>query len=177
MSAPTHYEVLKLRPGATPAQIRTAYKNLSRLYHPDMNPNNPKATGVMATINASYDVLSNPELRKAYDATLTPAVAPVRGKASAPTAPRSTNFVMPEPDDAPVRPPKKKAPRRVIDTDAEQREGDRAFLALMAKRAFTFFFAGALIVCILIVSYGGNGQGNPHEWLILRALRQMFTGI
>ena len=32
----THYEILKVRHDATPGQIRSAYKNLCRIYHPDM---------------------------------------------------------------------------------------------------------------------------------------------
>jgi curved DNA-binding protein CbpA len=47
--------------------IAAAYKALSRQYHPDMNPGNPDAEKIMRIVNASYEVLSDPEKRQAHD--------------------------------------------------------------------------------------------------------------
>lgn len=38
-----HYSVLQVSPQATPADIKTAFRRLVRQYHPDLNPNNPRA--------------------------------------------------------------------------------------------------------------------------------------
>ena len=35
------YKVLGIAPGATDEEIKRAYRNLSRKYHPDANINNP----------------------------------------------------------------------------------------------------------------------------------------
>lgn len=41
-----HYSVLQVSPQATPADIKTAFRRLVRQYHPDLNPNNPRAAEV-----------------------------------------------------------------------------------------------------------------------------------
>lgn len=152
--------MLKLRHDATPAQIRTAYKNLSRLHHPDMNPGNPKATEAMAKINASYDVLSNPEARKEYDALLAQqreaAQKPAPGSARPASSPHgaappdaqvfTAHFPDPSPGPEPPKRAPRKAKRRAVDPEAEQRAENRAFLVLMARRAL---FAAVVIAWII----------------------------
>ena len=63
----THYDNLKVARNAPIEVIRAAYKTLSQKYHPDTNKNDPDAERVMKTINASYEVLSDPEKREAHD--------------------------------------------------------------------------------------------------------------
>ena len=63
----THYDNLKVARNAPPEVIRAAYKSLSQKYHPDRNPNNPEALRIMAIINASYGVLSDPKKRLDHD--------------------------------------------------------------------------------------------------------------
>jgi DnaJ-class molecular chaperone len=63
----THYDNLKVARNAPPEVIRAAYKSLSQKYHPDMNPGNPDASRIMAIINEAYNVLSDPNKRKAHD--------------------------------------------------------------------------------------------------------------
>ncbi|MDO5687595.1 MAG: J domain-containing protein [Neisseria sp.] len=62
----THYDNLKLTPSASAGQIRTAYRRLSKKYHPDRNPD-PDAMRVMQLINRAYAVLSDPEARREHD--------------------------------------------------------------------------------------------------------------
>lgn len=63
----THYDNLRVARNAPLEVIRAAYKTLSQKYHPDRNPGDPEAARIMAILNASYDVLSNPEKRAAHD--------------------------------------------------------------------------------------------------------------
>jgi len=68
-SAQTLYEILGVSPTATPEEIKSAYRHLSKLYHPDLNPS-PEATIRMKEINCAYDVLKDPARRAAYDLEL-----------------------------------------------------------------------------------------------------------
>lgn len=62
-----HYSVLQVSPQATPADIKTAFRRLVRQYHPDLNPNNPRAAAVFQKVCTAYEVLSNREKRVLYD--------------------------------------------------------------------------------------------------------------
>jgi curved DNA-binding protein len=53
--------------GATPAEIQRAYRKLARTYHPDVNKD-PGAEERFKEISEAYDVLSDPETRRRYDA-------------------------------------------------------------------------------------------------------------
>lgn len=61
------YAVLGVPPGATAAEIRSAFRRLARQYHPDVNPD-PAAPERFRAIAAAYEVLSDPAQRAAYDA-------------------------------------------------------------------------------------------------------------
>lgn len=63
----THYDNLKVARNAPPEVIRAAYKTLAQKIHPDRNPGNAEATRIMAVINASYEVLSDPDKRREHD--------------------------------------------------------------------------------------------------------------
>lgn len=63
----THYDNLKVTRNAPQEIIRAAYKTLSQKSHPDRNPGNADAARIMTIINASYEVLSDPNKRRAYD--------------------------------------------------------------------------------------------------------------
>lgn len=67
MQFQTHYDNLKVARDAPPEVIRAAYKTLTQKFHPDRNPGNAEAARIMAAINASYDVLSNPQKRLDHD--------------------------------------------------------------------------------------------------------------
>lgn len=67
-SESTYYAVLGLHPSASPIEIRRAYRELSKLYHPDTTDlPNAIATVKFQEINEAYAILSSPERRFNYD--------------------------------------------------------------------------------------------------------------
>lgn len=64
----THYEVLGVPQDASDADIKKAFRTLSRKYHPDVV--GPEGTEIIARVSEAYTVVSNPERREEYDREL-----------------------------------------------------------------------------------------------------------
>ena len=64
----SYYKKLGIKKTATEKEIKRAWRKVSLELHPDKNPNNPDAAEKFAEASVAYDVLSNPEKRKMYDA-------------------------------------------------------------------------------------------------------------
>ena len=62
-----YYEVLGLSRGASEAEIKKAYRRLARDHHPDVNAHDQGAEERFKELTEAYEVLSNPESRRAYD--------------------------------------------------------------------------------------------------------------
>ncbi len=65
-----YYEVLNVDRKATAEEIKKAYRRLALKYHPDKNNGDKKAEERFKDITEAYNVLSDPEKRRRYDAGL-----------------------------------------------------------------------------------------------------------
>ena len=65
-----YYEVLGVDRGASDQDIKRAYRKLSRKYHPDIA--GPEYEDKFKEVNNAYEVLSDPEKRRMYDAGVDP---------------------------------------------------------------------------------------------------------
>lgn len=63
----SHYDTLQISPLASAEAIRSAYRALVRVHHPDRNPHDPQAEMRMTDINLAYTVLSDPLQRELYN--------------------------------------------------------------------------------------------------------------
>jgi molecular chaperone DnaJ len=61
------YAVLGVSSTASSAEIKKAYRKLAHRYHPDANPDDPKAEARFKEVSAAYDILKDPRKRKEYD--------------------------------------------------------------------------------------------------------------
>ena len=55
------HRILGVSENATQDEIKKAYRQKTKEYHPDLHPNDPDAARKMGEINEAYDMLMNPE--------------------------------------------------------------------------------------------------------------------
>jgi len=66
----THYEILGLQQNCSSKEIRDAFLGLSKKIHPDLNPEDPNGHQSFLRLNEAYTILSKPDKRQMYDASL-----------------------------------------------------------------------------------------------------------
>ena len=62
-----YYDLLNVKSDATKSEIKKGYFKQARKFHPDKNPNDPTATERFQKIGKAYQILSDDNLRAAYD--------------------------------------------------------------------------------------------------------------
>ena len=67
MAERDYYEILGLKKGASPEEIKKAFRKLAVKYHPDKNAGDKKAEDRFKEINEAYAVLSDPQKKTQYD--------------------------------------------------------------------------------------------------------------
>ena len=60
------FSVLGVSPDASDDEIKKAYRDLTKRYHPDLNPGDPTAAEKMNEINAAYDAIKNGTAQQDY---------------------------------------------------------------------------------------------------------------
>ena len=62
-----YYKILGISESATDAEIKKAYRNLAKQFHPDKNPDNATAEARFKEVSEAYDVLGDSTKKKKYD--------------------------------------------------------------------------------------------------------------
>ena len=65
-----YYEILKVSPKASNAEIKSAYRRLARKLHPDKNAGSEEKAREFAKVAKAYGVLGDPKQRADYDRQL-----------------------------------------------------------------------------------------------------------
>lgn len=155
----SYYALLRLHPSASVIEIRRAYRELSKHYHPDTTKLSTEiATTKFQELNQAYATLSNPERRTAYDYTI--------GYS------RLSVIQAPSYLDRSVR-------------DRSEYTKSSAYLAptdrpLSAGEIFALFilgltFVGCLILAIAIGIIRGDKAWQPISTIELQLITQQFT--
>lgn len=69
MTKLTHYQILKVSPKATQAEIKQAYRQLVKVFHPDSNQASASHDAT-TQLNIAYEVIGDPQRRRSYDRAL-----------------------------------------------------------------------------------------------------------
>ena len=62
-----YYEVLGVQKGVGDDDLKKAYRQLAKKYHPDLNPGDKEAEKNFKEVNEAYEVLSDKDKRARYD--------------------------------------------------------------------------------------------------------------
>lgn len=69
MSEDNHYQILGITQEASQTEVKLAYRNLVKQYHPD-SQNSEADHNKIVSINAAYEILGDPQRRRNYDRQL-----------------------------------------------------------------------------------------------------------
>src|SRR6478735_14327 len=67
MAKKDYYEVLGVNRDASEDDLKKSYRKLAMKWHPDRNPDNPKAEENFKEAKEAYEVLTDAQKRAAYD--------------------------------------------------------------------------------------------------------------
>src|SRR5881227_2185627 len=84
MAKRDYYEILGVAKNASEEEIKKAYRKLAMKHHPDRNPDSKDAEERFKEAKEAYEVLSEAEKRRAYDAYGHAGVNPQMGMGGGP---------------------------------------------------------------------------------------------
>ncbi|MBM3625834.1 MAG: J domain-containing protein, partial [Alphaproteobacteria bacterium] len=61
------YDVLGVAKSASPAEIKKAYRQLAKKYHPDRNKDDAKAKERFSEINSAYEIVGDEKKKAQFD--------------------------------------------------------------------------------------------------------------
>lgn len=67
MADKNYYDILGINKNASDDEIKKAYRNLAKKYHPDLNPGNAEAAEKLKEVNQAFSVLSDKTKKQNYD--------------------------------------------------------------------------------------------------------------
>ncbi|MCK5237457.1 MAG: DnaJ domain-containing protein [Deltaproteobacteria bacterium] len=67
MAQKNYYDILGVDRNAAEEDIKKAFRNLAKKYHPDRNPDNKEAEAKFKDVNEAYSVLGDPKKRRDFD--------------------------------------------------------------------------------------------------------------
>jgi hypothetical protein len=131
-----YYKILGVKQTASRAEIKSAYRKLARLRHPDVNRDSEGAGRDFAVLSKAYQILSDPQERAYYDEQIT--AQSIRGysilDSDNPHAKRARNLAVQAKWDRVVD--------EVLERDrVENRERQRAVFTTVSLFLSTFFVA------------------------------------
>jgi curved DNA-binding protein CbpA len=150
----THYEVLGVEPGASPAAVRAAYLAKARVLHPDRQVGRSRAEVAtaqrrMQDVNAAWSVLGDPRSRRSYDLSLRPPMA-TSSTASGPTARPA----------GPARPARPARPPVVLDDEP----GGQALPFLVRVGPVVLLLGILLTIFVMSAFVAGGGLVDPRNY-------------
>jgi len=169
-----YYKVLGVRRTASKSEVKSAYRKLARLRHPDVNRDSESAASEFALLTKAYRVLIDPQERAYYDEKLTAIVNSGYSilNSSNPHARRARNLTVQARWDRVVD--------EVLERDRqENRERQRAVFTTVSLFLSTFFVAmirpqlwgtlgfvgGAIVLTLFVIGV----------WHLAMRLREYFN--
>ena len=130
-----YYKILGIRQSASKSEVKSAYRKLARLRHPDVNGGSEKAAQDFALLSKAYRVLNDPQERAYYDEQLSArTVSSSILQSNNPHAQRARNLAVQARWDRVVD--------EVLERDRqESRERQRAVFTTVSLFLSTFFVA------------------------------------
>lgn len=151
MALAHYYRILGLRTGASFGDVKLAYRNLARLYHPDINPGDQLAKEKFIQVTQAYQALVNALPAEAITAQRKAT------SSQATKAPQTTPTVAPRPSVPTVSPPAKEVELTVSPTPGGS-EADQQLKVSSFKQLHELF----------------KGQRFPRAVALVEGLVQRF---